>query len=216
MDTDLQAATLGMSDRNPIADLLTEAFFENPAHVYIHPERETRWERLRGLMYENAGNQLTIGRSFALKSPDGAIAAMAFWHAPGAVESDLSKSATDERLAAIQHEGWFQRMLETVQTIEARRLSSLGGRESWYLNNMVVNRDRRGRGLGGRLLSQQLTEVVAPSGLPASLSTQRQENVSFYGQLGFKVADDDMIGQGGHRFRNWIMIYDPHSEKSSR
>lgn len=105
----------------------------------------------------------------------------------------------------------FWKMLKVVSEIERKRAAALAGRGSWYLNNMVVSAEFRGKGLGSSVLRKQLAKVVDPSGFPASLSTQRPENVSFYMGLGFKIADDAPIGEPGNGFSNWIMIYEPRS-----
>jgi len=202
-------ATLTHADRDAAADLLTEAFFENPGHVFIYPDARTRRERLRWLMHANLGAQLTVGTSFAAKTTSGEIATMAFWHAPGA------RKATPERMArfgfaemADRHGAEaYTRMVLSVRELELRRLAGLRGRESWYLNNMVVASAYRGTGVGSRLLRQQIEEVVDPSGHPASLTTQRPENVTFYRRLGFEVTDDRPVEIGSASFTNWIMVY---------
>jgi len=51
-----------------------------------------------------------------------------------------------------------------------------------------------------------LARVIDPSGAPASLATQRPENVTFYERLGFRVSSEETIGTGPHAFTNWIML----------
>ena len=183
--------SLTLADRRPAAELLADAFLDNPAHAFIYPDEATRRARLEWLMAVNLGAQFAVGRSFAQVAEDRSIMAMAFWHAPGAPKASLFQLMRYGFFAMPVRQGWspFQRMLTAVEAIETRRLASLRGRESWYLNNMVVAADHRGRGLGARLLDRQLREVVAPSGAPASLSTQKPENVNFYERLGFTPSE---------------------------
>ena len=166
-------------DRHAAADLLTQAFFDNPAHAFIFPDPTRRQEQLRWLMYTNLGGQLAVEVSFAEKSAD-AFLAMAFWHAPGAPKASLFQLARFGFFAMPLKYGWpaFNRMTKTVAEFEKRRANGLGGRESWFLNNMVVAHAQRGKGIGTRLLQQQLADVVDPSGFPASLTTQKPENGS--------------------------------------
>ena len=204
--------TLTASDKPAAAQLLADAFFDNPAHVYIYPDPATRRKKLEWLMRTNLGAQMSVGQSFAERADNGSISAMGFWHSPGAPKASLWTLARHGFFSMPLRDGAtaFCRMLFTVEEIEARRLKALGGRESWYLNNMVVARDERGRGLGRKILSGQLSATVRPSGFPASLTTQKVENVSFYNGLGFRVADDEpVIDEAGERFDNWIMIYEP-------
>ena len=200
---------LTMADRAAAADLLTEAFLDNPAHAYIYPDPAKRRRQLRWLMYVNLAGQLEVGQSFAEKTSDGAIAAMGFWHPPGSPKTSLLQLARFGFLAMPFVHGWpsFERMLKSVDELEERRGDGLVGRKSWYLNNMVVAAAHRGAGVGSRILRRQLGEVVDPSGYPASLTTQRAENVTFYAKLGFRVTDDRPIGHGSGRFTNWIMVY---------
>jgi len=196
-------------DRDAAADLLTEVFFDNPGHTFIYPDAASRREQLRWLMYANLGAQLAVSRSFAEKDAHGNIAAMGFWRAPG------TPKATREQLGQfgflempVRHgQETFTRMVQSFEELEKRRMTGLGGRESWFLNNMVVSPAYQGTGVGTRLLREQLERVVDPSGYPASLTTQKPQNVSFYRRLGFQVTDDRPIGSASSSFPNWIMIY---------
>lgn len=203
------SAVLTALDRDAAADLLTEVFFDNPGHTFVYPDKASRREQLRWLMHANLGAQLAIGRSFAEKDARGDIAAMGFWHVPG------TPKATREQLGQfgflempMRHgQAAFMRMVQSFEELEKRRAESLGGRESWFLNNMVVRPAYQGTGVGTRLLRQQLERVVDPSGYPASLTTQKPQNVSFYRRIGFQVMDDRPIGSASSSFPNWIMVY---------
>ncbi len=196
-------------DRAAAADLLTEVFFDNPGHTFIYPDVVSRREQLRWLMDVNLGAQLAIGRSFAEKDARGDIAAMGFWHAPGtprATREELAQFGFFD-MAARHGEAAFQRMVQSIEELEKRRAVGLEGRQSWFLNNMVVKPAYQGTGLGSRVLRQQLEQVVDPSGHPASLTTQKRQNVTFYQRLGFRVTDDRPIGDAPDSYPNWIMIY---------
>lgn len=204
----MQPTSLTLMDRAPAADLLADAFYDNPAHTFIYPDPAKRRRQLRWLMHTNLGGQFTVGRSFAARGSEGQIAAMAFWHAPGAPKATLKQLVRFGFFSMPVLHGWpaFSRMLKSVDELEARREQCLAGQDSWYLNNMVVDPSHRGQGLGSSLLRQELTDTVKPSGFPASLTTQKKENVSFYRHLGFEVADHSRVGGAGG-FENWIMIF---------
>lgn len=193
--------------------LLADAFHDNPAHTYIYPNDLRRREQLKWLMHTNLKAQFAVGQSFAKKDVDGRIAAMGFWHPPGALKASFFQLLRFGFFFMPFRDGMsaFKRMLHTVQEIEARRARSLRGRGSWYLNNMVVSSNYRGQGLGGMTLRHQLETLVKPSGHPASLTTQKPENVSFYKALGFDVADDAPITDGRQEFPNWVMILESAS-----
>jgi len=159
---ELSVVRLTSADRSEAADLLTDAFFDNPGHTFIYPDAITRRERLRWLMYANLGAQLEVGQSFARRNADQELVAMAFWHAPGAPR------ATAEQLAAfgflemanLHGEVAFERMRGSVEELERRRQEGLRGRPGWYLNKLVLRGDYRGLGLGTRMVQRELREVV--------------------------------------------------------
>lgn len=190
------------------AELLTEAFFDNPAHVYLLPDEERRERRLRWLLARNLRVQAGLGRSFCLRGERGRVDAMGFWHPPGAKSVGLLTMLRHGfALAAFAlGPGAVRRMLETVEGIEAQRSEAQAGVPAWYLHNMAVRQSLRGSGIGSRLLGSQLERVVDPSGQPAVLATQRPENVVFYRRLGFEVASERRIGAGPFAFDNWIML----------
>lgn len=210
-DASFSDTTFGVGDRPALADMLTEAFLSNPGHTFIYPDEGDRYRKLRWLMDTNLRAQLTVGTSFGARSHDGKPAAVAFWHPPGSPKASTVQLFRFGFFAMPFRHGShaFWRMLKVVSEIERKRAAALAGRESWYLNNMVVSVEFRGKGLGSSVLRKQLAKVVDPSRFPASLSTQRLENVSFYKRLGFRVADDAPIGEPGNGFSNWIMIYEP-------
>ena len=210
MDAGLTETVLKKQDTVAASILLADAFHDNPAHTYIFPDDQQRREQLIWLMRANLNAQLKLGQSFAKKSVDGSIAAMGFWHPPGAPQANTFQLFRFGFFSMPLRYGMsaFKRMLHAVEEIEVRRARALNGRKSWYLNNMVISPDLRGLGLGGETLRHQLDMRVRPSGHFASLTTQKIENVSFYRALGFEVADDSPITDGEQEFQNWVMIFD--------
>ncbi|NJK58105.1 MAG: GNAT family N-acetyltransferase [Pleurocapsa sp. SU_5_0] len=99
-------------------------------------------------------------------------------------------------------------MSEVTKAIERIKAQVLAQKKAWYLNNMVVDRELRGMGIGTQLLSQQLESRVIPSGFPAILMTQKEINVRFYQKLGFKIVHKSTIGTGQNAFINWCLIFD--------
>ncbi len=203
---------IGKPDRTAAAQLLADAFFDNPAHVYIYPDDKTRRRKLEWLMRTNLNAQFDVGASFGKRAADGSIAAMGFWHPPGAPTANLVRLAQYGFLIMPFLHGIsaFRRMLHVVDQIESRRLAALNGAESWYLNNMVVAPAARGMGLGSEVLRAQLRCRVDGSGAVATLTTQKAENVNFYKGLGFFTIDDRrVVDDNGEGFDNWIMLYQP-------
>lgn len=190
------------------ARLLARAFFSNPAHVYVCPDARRRMAQLECLLGENLRMQPDLRESFCL-AQDSSVAAMGFW-----TRSDAPRIGA---LARIRRGGVsvalrlglrsLRRAFEVAGEIDRHLDATLGQQPYWYLNNMVVSEALRGGGIGSRLLSQQLG-ILADKEPPfaVALSTQRPENVVFYGRLGFRVAGERSIGRGPAAFRNWLML----------
>lgn len=210
-------AVLSVFDVAECGKLLADAFFNNPAHVYLYPDANTRYARLLWLMTANLGVQYDLGRSFAARDTNGKIAAMGFWHPPGSPDASLFLLARHGFLALpLRHGFWtFWYMMKLIEIVEGRRRACLNGRPSWFLNNMVVRPDCQGNGLGSAVLGRELATVVDTSLFPASLSTQKPENVKFYSRLGFKVVNDEPVCVGGRSFPNWIMIREPRNPRAA-
>ena len=62
----------------------------------------------------------------------------------------------------------------------------------WYLHLLGVSPEARGRGVRAGLLETWLEEVDREGG-SAYLETDRQENLSFYGRVGFEVVGSEEI-----------------------
>lgn len=195
-------------------ELLAEAFFDNPAHVYIFPAEERRRRALGWLLERNLAVQAPLEHSFCIvREQAGArrIDAMGFWHVPGAASAGPLQLLRRGFLPVPFRCGLesTQRLVELTGALAEARRDALGSTPAWYLNNMAVSKTLRGSGLGTELLAGELGRRIDPSGQPAALATQRPENVEFYRRLGFEVASDRMLGSRSHAFRNWIMLREP-------
>ena len=192
-------------------ELLTAAFLDNPAHVYILPDASSRRGRLRWLLGRNVRLQASVGRGFGLVD-DGRLDAMGYWHAPGAPEIGPRLMLRHGLALAPLRLGPAagRRLRETTDAVERARQRAVAGRPSWLLNNMVVRETRRGSGLGSQLLAAEVADIRARDDRsPITLATQRPENVTFYGRLGFEVASEERVGRGELAFTNWIMVHPP-------
>lgn len=205
-----EAQSLPAAAFSSATDLLVDAFFDNPAHVYIAPERESRAARLRWLLGCNLRVQTEIGESFC-QLDRGLVRALGFWHRPGTPPVGIPTMLRHGLAFAPLRLGWgaFRRLLEITTRIEAQRAAEQPDGPSWYLNNMVVHEELRGTGVGSRLLGAGLRDLIDANGHAAVLATQRSENLVFYSRLGFEVASEAWVGEGVFRFRNWIMVRPP-------
>ena len=89
INPELKTVQLTPKDFDRAANLLVEAFYDNPAHVYIYmsPNESNRLKAIYWAMRRNLNLQASVGNSFALvelDQPPGEreIKQMAFWHPP--------------------------------------------------------------------------------------------------------------------------------------
>jgi len=216
---------LGRADFASAAELLAQAFYSNPCHVYMCPDPTRRLAQLEFLLGGNLRMyvQADPGRSFCL-GRDGIVDAMGFWTRSDSPEIGWLPKIRAGLLAAPLRFGLhgLRRVFQVDDAVTSHRDEVLAGRVHWYLNNMVVRESLRGTGVGTRLLADQLRSVRSqdPDAVVA-LSTQRPENVRFYARLGFEVESERVLGRdaeptgslrGADRtatvdpFRNWIMV----------
>ena len=205
-------------DFDAAANLLAEAFYNNPSHVYIFPDSSSRLKFLQyGLKANlklNLNSATSISKSFALvedSRPAGKrdIKAMGFWNCPHSTSAGFFDKVRS---------GWLmmplkfdketcKRLMEVMSEMNRIKEQVLGENKAWYLNNMAVARELRGKGVGTKLLQQQLKSFVVPSEFPAILMTQKETNVIFYQKLGFEIIFESTIGKGNNRFVNWCLVF---------
>lgn len=210
----LNTVQLTPKDFDRAADLLVEAFYDNPAHVYINmsPDESSRLKATQWALRRNLDLQAATGSSFALVESDKPpgereIKQMAFWHPPNSDSIGILSMIKEGLLTMPFRFGWgtFKRVIEVTGEFDAIK-DRVTANPVWYLNNMVVAKELRGHGIGSKVLRNQLESVVDPSGFPAILMTQREANVRFYRRLGFKVVDESIVGSGEYAFTNWCLL----------
>jgi len=165
--TKLTTVELMPADLAPASNLLAEAFFDNPSHVYIFANQSTRFKALQwGLKTYLALNLIqpdSNGQSFAFVETDKPpgrrkIQAMGFWSPPNSGEISLLSKVKTGWLTMPLRYGWsvWQRLTEVMNTIERIKHTVNKDNPVWYLNNMAVAKNLRGIGLGTKLLKTQI------------------------------------------------------------
>ena len=76
----------------------------------------------------------------------------------------------------------------------------------WFLDQVGVDPDRRGEGIGRALIEVGLAHARADR-VPAFLETGIRGNVAYYEHLGFHLVEDDDSPLGGPHV--WFMRFDP-------
>jgi GNAT superfamily N-acetyltransferase len=189
--------------------LIATAYYDNPAHIHMFPNAGKRLQDMEWLLGENLKLQLKHGaKSFCLVE-NGIVQAMGFWTKPNNYKVGLMAKIQAGFLQAPFKIGFhsFLRVLNASSTIEKQLQTVLQNQSYWYLNNMVMQEAQRGKGLGSKLLQQEM-ETIRQDDKNAvfALSTQRISTTRFYKRLEFEIKLEERIGKDETAFTNWIMV----------
>jgi ribosomal protein S18 acetylase RimI-like enzyme len=189
--------------------LIATAYYDNPAHIYMFPNAEKRLEDMEWLLGSNLKLQLEHGaRSFCILEND-IVQAMGFWTKPNDYNVGLMSKIQAGFLQAPFKIGLysFLRVLNISSTIETQLKRVLQNQSYWYLNNMVIQEHQRGKGLGSKMLQEEMASIkLQDKDAVFALSTQRISTTRFYQRLGFEIKLEEKIGKREAAFTNWIMM----------
>lgn len=183
-------------DASETGRLLGEAFHEDPFLSYLMPDPEARRRSGRWFMESGVGYGSRFGEVYVT---DGGVGGAAVWLRPGATDVTLPRMARAGMLLAPVKIGpaAFARLLRYSDYAE-RLHHEHAPEPHWYLMVLGVEADRRGSGIGGRLIAPVLAKADAAS-QPCYLETMNQANLSFYARHGFEVvAEGDVPNSGLH------------------
>lgn len=166
-------------DRQRIVDLLCEAFNDNLSVNYVLKKDGNQTNRLRNLMEYSVSLGELFGKIYLTKNKD-ACAVLIY---PEKKKVTLKSIWLDIKVVfgAIGVTRVFK-VLRRQSEIQKKR-PDYPVTHLWYI---AVASDTQGKGLGGELLQQILTE----SERPVHLETSTIRNFSFYEKHGFKLQEE--------------------------
>ena len=191
------------------ARLAAAAYYDNPAHIYMCPDDKARLKQMEWLLGLNLKLQLKYGAESFCYPENGEIKAMGFWTKPNEVKVGTGAKIRGGLLKVPFKMGWsgFKRVMVASAGIDDHLQRTIGTQQPFlFLNNMVMEESRRGKGWGSKILKRQFEVISAktPNAVMA-LNTQRYWTVKFYERLGFEVLLEEKIGTGPFAFMNWTM-----------
>jgi len=191
------------------AQLIAASYYDNPAHIYMCPDDNTRLQHLEWLLGLNLKLQLKYGAESFCYPENGEVKAMGFWTKPNEVIVGTGAKIRGGLLKVPFKMGWscFKRVMEASAGVDDHLERTVGSQQPFlYLNNMVMEESRRGKGWGSKILEKQFEDIsVKNPNAVLALNTQRYWTVKFYQRLGFKVLLEEKIGTGSLAFTNWTM-----------
>ncbi len=172
-------------DLEDVTQTLWLAFAGDPLWGWAFPQHE----RLRPLWRLFLGSALGYGWVWML----GACEAAALWIPPG--ESELS-AQDEELLEPLVAELAGARAPEILALFERFGQAHPAEPPHFYLSLLGTHPERRGHGLGMRLLAANLEQIDA-AGAPAYLESSNPVNVPRYESLGFTAQGSFRTPDGG-------------------
>ena len=186
------------SDRATTANVLAQAFIDDPAMAYLFrnpAERPRRLARFFDLMVrigaEPAHWSLALG-------PAGTPVAATIWRPPGQWQTPTTTVIRQLPRLVATFGLALRRALALQNLLEAHHPRT----PHWYLQFAGCRPEHHGRGYGGAAIRDRLA-VCDAQGLPAALETATPSNIGLYQALGFAVTDTLPIPDGPTFWTMW-------------
>lgn len=191
------------SDVPVLADVLAQAFDDDPVIGWMMPRPDTRRARATRLFSTLTRNlHLVSGGAEVVRDSDGALVGAALWDPPG-----HWRASTLRQLAILP--GLF-RALGRNMTMAGEASELMQGvhptEPHWYLAVVGSAPAVRGRGFGHALLRSRLDRCDA-EGMPAYLESSKPGNIPYYERFGFVLTGEVSLGKPGPAV--WPMWREP-------
>jgi GNAT superfamily N-acetyltransferase len=176
---------------------VVSAFGDDPVFRWVWPARERYDELAAPFLGVLLDSRLAGGEVWTADSG----AAVAMWEPPGGLYLPAPEGPWVElkdRMTAREVAAWA--VFDEVMGVP----SSAG--PHWYLGVLATEPVRQGTGLG-RAVAAPMLGAADRAGVPAYLETATPGNLAIYRRLGFEVAREVEVPDGGPR--SWLMRRDP-------
>lgn len=89
-------------------------------------------------------------------------------------------------------------------------------KDTWYLGNIVIRKELRGKGIGSQLLKEHFEKCVDPNNQIVCLHTQEERNVTFYKKHDFELIFEGNLGSRGKGFHHYFMVRKRKSDREKQ
>jgi ribosomal protein S18 acetylase RimI-like enzyme len=179
------------------SEVLARAFFDDPAWVWLFPDRTQRARLLPWLF--RIGFEATHADVY---STGGVVRGAARWLPPGRPTMRVGSTLRALVTVPIRLGGATAPFLAYGRAVEQLRVEVAPG-PHWYLAGIGVDPDAQRQGIGAALLAPGIEGAVRDR-VPAVLLTNNEANLSFYEGNGFRVVKEaNTPKEGPHA---WAMV----------
>ena len=182
------------------SDVLSRAFQDDPAWVWLIPDDERRRELLPWLF--RVGFDVTAAEVWTTTGP---VLGAARWLQPGRPPMRVLPTLKALVTTPFRLGKAIAPFLAYGRAVEALRTQAMPD-PHWYLAGIGVDPSAQRRGIGAALMQPGLA-AAARAALPAVLLTNNEANLSFYRRNGFAVVREDDTPKGGPHA--WAMVKAP-------
>jgi ribosomal protein S18 acetylase RimI-like enzyme len=178
---------LTLSDVQRAAQVLSQAFVDDPLCAYMLPIRRTRPRTLQKFfhLYGEAG--INNQRGYGAGEP---LAGVAFWIFPGQDSLSISLRSLVPLLLTWYPIGYIRAraILERQDALHKKYAPD----PHFYLDNIGVLAAARGRGIASKLI-RPLLELADKQQVSAYTDTVTRSNVALYEHLGFRCVEESPV-----------------------
>ncbi len=177
---------LELSDVDSAAEVISQAFINDPLCAYMLPREHSRLNTLRKFFRAYANVSIQNQRGYGVGDP---LVGIAFWLAPQQEDVSINISALKLFLPLLFTAyplGYLRARMIIKQTELMRR--KYAAQPHYYLDNLGVLPSEQGKGWAGRLL-RPILEQADIDGVMAYTDTVTPRNVPLYEHFGFQVME---------------------------
>ncbi|MBF0498243.1 MAG: GNAT family N-acetyltransferase [Deltaproteobacteria bacterium] len=189
----------GLADAELVAQILGEAFRDDPVMTYLCPNRPEfpTW------LYYSMVRRFFLKHHQVYVTDDGSGTAM--WLPPGVTFKSYPLRGTLDTLwiflSKVGYQG-YRRLQALARYFDAHHPAE----PHFYLNSIGVRPNQAGRGIGSALLQEVLTRCDR-EGIPAYLENTKSKNLPLYERFGFRVTTQGRLPHDGPPI--WFMLRQP-------
>lgn len=188
MTTAPEIRTASTADIDQVADILADAFSDDPCMNWVVPH-----VGLYAGFYRLLAQRLFLPSGMVFLDSEARAAAM--WLPPGAsmrLPMSLEQLWLVFQLVIHSGIGVLPRLQQSHEVMMRRHPRE----PHYYLHAIGVRGDSQGRGLGSALLKHVIRQCDEES-MPAYLESSSALNIPLYQRHGFEIQDEEPIGDGG-------------------
>jgi len=185
--------------------VLGQAFYDDPAVIYVEPDDGKRLRPLTWFMGTAVRYGHVYGNEVFVNAKE--VQGVAIWLPPGGYPLGLARMIRAGILLAPQKLGLgpfvrFTRLMNWAEHLHKQNAPP----QHWYLQWLGVDPPRQGQGIGSALMQPVLARADA-AGLACYLETANARTLPLYQRHGFEVVTEGDAPKGGPH--TWTMLRAP-------